>query len=199
MPNTADFNNLNGFQMVWRVREAAHPTPTGLPGFIFSLPDIGILANNSDQYTAAFDSIFPVRSGDTHDGGVRITPATFTDSVCKLQFDPANSRWTLETWNADGTGYVSQTMTIQNTTSFDLRNQTLGIDASYYQNRPFKGKLDYWRWIKRVEPLGVFPTQSAPTGVNYLLDYEFEGNANDSSGKNAHLTLSGSPTYTTTP
>lgn len=199
LPNTADFNNLNGFQMVWRVREAAHPTPTGLPGFIFSLPDIGILANNSDQYTAAFDSIFPVRSGDTHDGGVRITPATFTDSVCKLQFDPANSRWTLETWNADGTGYVSQTMTIQNTTSFDLRNQTLGIAASYYQNRPFKGKLDYWRWIKRVEPLGVFPTQSAPTGVNYLLDYEFEGNANDSSGKNAHLTLSGSPTYTTTP
>lgn len=199
LPNTADFNNLNGFQMIWRVRDAAHPTPTGLPGFVFSLPDIGVLAYNPDQYTAVFDTILPTRSGDTHNGGVRITPTTFADSICKLQFDPANSRWTLETWNANGTGYVSQTMAIQNTANLDLRNQTLGIAASYYQNRPFKGKLDYWRWIKRVEPLGVFPTQAAPTGVNYLLDYEFEGNGNDSSGKNAHLTLTGSPTYMTTP
>lgn len=197
LPNTAPFNSLGGFQIVWRVREV---DGTGGRNYatLFQLTN-GFETIPNIASPSRIDASFPVRSGDTHDGAIYMTPTDITDIVCKLQFDPANSRWTYETWKSDGTGYTSATKTIQNTSNFNLSGETLTIGASYWGvigQRMAKAKLNYWRWIQRVETLGIFPTETAPTGVTYLAKYEFEGNVNDTSGNGLNLSWFGdAPTY----
>jgi hypothetical protein len=186
LPNAAPFTSLGGFQIVWRARG------TGA-GDLFDT-DFMRMIGAAGASPQRFD-FYEWREN----GSIFMPPTDFTDAICKLQYDPANSRWTFETWKPDGTGYVSRTLTITNTANFNFGGTVLTIAGNQYGNSLAQVKLDYWRWIQRVEPLGMMPTASAPTGVTYLTQYEFEGNGNDSSGRGLHLTLQGNPSFENTP
>lgn len=188
LPNSSPFNSLGGFQVIWRVRNAGTNA-----GRIFSSGFGGLVAYNGSMYI-----FFDGRNEQTN---LYMTPTNYTDSICKLQFDPANSRWTFETWKADGTGYVASTVPTTNSSNFNLGGSSIALGASVYNSLHLQEKIDYWGWIERVEPLGAdkFPGTSLPIGVNYLLKYEFDGNGTDSSGRGLHLNLVNSPTFETTP
>ena len=205
IPNTSPYSSLDGFQIVWRVRDIGY-IPNQDYGTLFQTT--GAVESVPTIESGRLDASVEVRGSDTHDGGVYLTPSNLADSICKIQYDPANSRWTYETWNSDGTGYQSNVFSITDTSNFNLAGKILTIGANEYGVRNLKGKLDYWRWIKRVESLGQFPGDSAPTGVTYLAQFEFEGNLDDSSGNGLNLTWygdaatyegSGTPTPTPTP
>jgi Right handed beta helix region len=185
LPNVAPFNSLGGFQVIWRVRNVGSNN-----GRMFSSGFGGIIANGS-TYTGF----------DWRDGiNIYMPPTNYADSICKLQFDPANSRWTFETWKADGTGYVSRTAAITNTSDYNLGGTDVAVGANSYGTSLFiQEKLDYWGWIQRVEPLGTFSGTSLPIGVTYLLKYEFNGNGSDSSGRGLNLNLFNNPTFENTP
>jgi hypothetical protein len=179
----SNFNSLGGFQFIWRVRGA------GTSGWQFGAGGAYVV-NGSPSYILA----------DHREGfNVYMPPSNYSDSICKVQFDPANSRWTFETWKADGTGYVLRTQTISNTTNLQLSGGNVSFGGNSYGYFLGQSKIDYWGWIHRVEPLGNFPGTTLPSSVNYLLKYEFDNNGNDSSGTGINLTLNGSPIFENTP
>ncbi len=188
LPNSAPFTSLSGFQFIWRSRAAGTVAGDLLATDFTRL----IRAVGADPQSLNFIEW-------RENGAIYMPPTDFSDSICKLQYDPANSRWTFETWKPDGTGYVSRTLAITNTTNFNFGSTVLSLGSNQYGTSLTSAKFDYFRWIQRVESLGVMPTQAAPTGVTYLLQYEFEDNGNDSSGRGLHLTLTGSPVYENTP
>lgn len=129
------------------------------------------------------------------------TPNTFTDVVFKLQYDPANSRWTLESWKADGTGYVVTTETITTTTNWNLGGHYLTLGANAYGGVPSDAHVDWWCWQTGADALssGNFPGAEVSTGT-FLVKYTFDNDDGaDSSGNGLNLTLTNSPTFENTP
>ena len=196
LPNSAPWTSLGAFKIMGRLRGMS-----SLSGYLLSLgiPDVSnrfylFQGGGGDpkriDLTDARDSI-----QDFH------APNTFTDVVFKLQYDPANSRWTLESWKADGTGYVVTTETITTTTNWNLGGHYLTLGANSYGVSPSDAHVDWWCWQQGADALGSgnFPGAEAPTGT-FLVKYTFDSdNGADSSGNGLNLTLTGSPSFENTP
>ncbi len=124
-----------------------------------------------------------------------VTP-TSNDMLVRIQFDPANSRTTLETWNLDGTGRLVATQPATATT-VNMASRAVGYGAANFGALFAAVRVDYLRIINGAVSLNSTPpTDTAPaSGIHY---YEFEGVGTDSVGT-SHLTLNGSPTFESTP
>jgi len=196
LPNSAPWTSLGAFKIMGRLRGMS-----SLSGYLLSLgiPDVSnrfylFQGGGGDpkriDLTDARDSI-----QDFH------APNTFTDVVFKLQYDPANSRWTLESWKADGTGYVVTTETITTTSNWNLGGHYLTLGANSYGVGLSDPHVDWWCWQQGADALGSgnFPGAEAPTGT-FLVKYTFDSdNGADSSGNGLNLTLTGSPSFENTP
>jgi hypothetical protein len=196
LPNSAPWTSLGAFKIMGRLRGMS-----SISGYIASLgiPEVSFPFN-----------LFQGGSGDPkridlYDNRDAIqdyhAPNTFTDVVFKLQYDPANSRWTLESWKADGTGYVVTTETITTTTNWNLGGHYLTIGANAYGVGPSDAHVDWWCWQQGADSLssGNFPGAEVPTGT-FLVKYTFDNDDGaDSSGNGLNLTLTNSPTFENTP
>jgi len=91
LPNSAPWTSLGSFKIMGRLRDMS-----SISGYIASLgiPEVSFPFNlfqngtGDPQRIDLYDNRDSVQ--DYH------APNTFTDIVFKLQYDPANSRWTLE-------------------------------------------------------------------------------------------------------
>jgi len=104
---------------------------------------------------------------------------------------------TMESWNVDGTGYISSSVGITATGSLGglPTSEQIGDSNSTYA-------LAYLRWYKGVLSSGAKPPWGSScniTGLSCLGDWEFEGNGNDSSGYGLNVTFTSSASYVTTP
>lgn len=117
---------------------------------------------------------------------------TNTDLLVRMQFDPANSRTSLEIWNLDGTGWQEAKRTATAST-INMANRAVGYGASQFGSQFSSVRMDYARIINGAVPLNSAPpTDAAPTGCIHC--YEFEGNGLDSTGI-SNLTLNASPAF----
>jgi hypothetical protein len=189
LPNTSPFTSVGGFQILFRVRSSdGSGGPLMKIGGVFELADIGSGIYNFGDVRDGVSSY--------HTTGV---PAG-SDRVFRLQYDPSNSRWTIESWSPDGTNYVSSTRSITTTTNFNMGGQALTIGTNSWGMAFAGAHFDWVRFIARVQtPANSCPTPAPPTGVTWLADYEFDSNGDDSQGAAGNLTLIGSPTYETSP
>lgn len=196
LPNSAPWTSLGAFKIMGRLRGMS-----SLGGYITTvgIPDVSAPFNlfqaggGDPKRIDLYDSRAGVQ--DFH------APNTFTDVVFKLQYDPANSRWTLETWKADGTGYVTTTENISITTNWNLGGQLLTIGANPYGVALSDAHVDWWCWQQGADALGSgnFPGAEVPTGT-FLIKYTFDNDSGaDSSGNGLNLTLHNSPTFENTP
>jgi hypothetical protein len=119
----------------------------------------------------------------------------------RAQFDPANGRATLETWNLDGTGYRVATNGLSSTTAMNMGGTRLTVAASFYTLFHTQGKFDWLRMLDGAVGLSSNgpPGNAVPVGAFELWRYEFEGNGLDSSGTGMHLTLDNAPAFEPTP
>ena len=196
LPNSAPWTSLGSFKIMGRVRDMS-----SISGYIASLgiPEVSFpftLFQNGGGDPERID-LYDNRDAvqDYH------APNTFTDIVFKLQYDPANSRWTLESWKADGTGYVVTTETITTTTNWNLGGHYLTLGANAYGVGFSDAHVDWWCWQQGADALGSgnFPGAEVPTGT-FLVKYTFDNDDGaDSSGNGLNLTLTNSPTFEDTP
>ena len=197
LPNSAPWTSLGAFKMMGRLRGMSsvggYITTVGIPDV--SQPFNLYQGGGADpKRIDLYDSRDSVQ--DFH------APNTFTDVVFKLQYDPANSRWTLETWKADGTGYVVTTETITTTTNWNLGGQLLTLGANPYGVALSDAHMDWWCWQQGADATGSgnFPGAEAPATGTFLVKYTFDNdNGSDSSGNGLNLTLHNSPTFENTP
>jgi len=196
LPNSAPWTSLGSFKIMGRLRGMS-----SISGYIASLgiPEVSFpftLFQNGGGDPERID-LYDNRDAvqDYH------APNTFTDIVFKLQYDPANSRWTLESWKADGTGYVVTTETITTTTNWNLGGHYLTLGANAYGVGFSDAHVDWWCWQQGADALGSgnFPGAEVPTGT-FLVKYTFDNDDGaDSSGNGLNLTLTNSPTFEDTP
>jgi endonuclease/exonuclease/phosphatase family metal-dependent hydrolase len=196
LPNSAPWTSLGAFKIMGRLRGmssgSGYITSVGIPDVSHPF-DLFQSGGGDPKRIDAYDN----RAGtqDYH------APNTFTDVVFKLQYDPANSRWTLESWKADGTGYVVTTETISTTTNWNLGGHYLTLAANPYGVGLSDAHVDWWCWQQGADALGSgnFPGAEVPTGT-FLVKYTFDNDDGaDSSGNGLNLTLTSSPTFETTP
>ena len=196
LPNSSPWTSLGAFKIMGRLRGMS-----SISGYLASLgiPDV------SAPFTLFQNGGGDPERIDLYDNRDSIqdyhVPNTFTDIIFKLQYDPANSRWTLETWKADGTGYVVTTETITTTTNWNLGGHYLTLGANAYGVGPSDAHVDWWCWQTGADALGSgsFPGAEVPTGT-FLVKYTFDNDDGaDSSGNGLNLTLTNSPTFENTP
>jgi hypothetical protein len=114
-----------------------------------------------------------------------------TDVILRFQRDAENKRLTAEVWNAiDGSGYAQSTCGIP--TGLETRPNDGG---SKILMGGLKGSISYVRVYRTLVPLHTAPSNTVDGD---LLDYELEGNAQDSGPYRANVSLK-SAAYTTTP
>lgn len=190
LPNSSPFTSVGGFQLLFRVRSSdGSGGPLVKIAGVVEITDIGsgiyLLGDQRDSVSSY------------HNTGV----SAGADRVFRVQYDPSNSRWTVESWSPDGTNYVGPTVrSITTTTNFNMGGQTLSIGTNSWGMAFAGAHFDWVRLIARVEaPANSCPMSSPPTGVTWLGDYEFDDNGNDSQGSAGNLSLIGSPTYETSP
>jgi hypothetical protein len=120
-----------------------------------------------------------------------------SDLSFRMMRDLSTGNFTLETWKADGTQYAIQTLTaVTGTTSIAGSEQICGPGG-------FNGgvtTMDFMRVYNTAIPIGSPPPApiTSPTIPSTVLDYEFTGNLNDSSGNGVTLSPSSSATFTST-
>ena len=196
LPNSAPWTSLGAFKVMGRARGMS-----SISGYIFS---VGIPEVSQPFNLFQSGSADPKRI-DLYDSraGTQIyhAPNTFTDVVFKIQYDPANLRWTFETWKADGTGYVPTHVDLTTAPNWNLGGQFLTLGANPYGVGLSDAHLDWWCWQQGADALGIgnFPGAEVPTGT-FLLRYTFDNdNGTDSSGNGLNLTLQNAPAFENTP
>ncbi len=124
------------------------------------------------------------------------------DYTFRTRRDNAAQALSLEVWCTNTGAYVS---TINNSAgpwgnNFNSGSSLFASQFNIGTNGYYSGtaaSFDYVRIFNTVEPMSAtFPT-AAPGGN--VVDYEFDGNANDSSGNHQNLSLSGNTSYALTP
>jgi hypothetical protein len=180
LPNTSAFKNLNN----WRAEIRIHD-------FTFNDSYQSIIGTNS--FVVQMNYHNPgVLIRSWRDGSQSCTagiPDVRTDIIVRVQRDAANSRFTVEVWNAiDGGGYLQAACTITQPGSPNDAGGNVSLGG-------FLGALAYARIYSTVVPLGTAPSN---TFNGDLLDYEFEGNGTDRSSTGVNFSLN-SPVYGTTP
>ena len=196
LPNSAPWTSLGAFKIMGRLRGMS-----SAGGYITTLgiPDVSQPFN---LYQAGGGDPKRIDLYDSRDGIQDYhAPNTFTDVVFKLQYDPANSRWTLETWKADGNGYVATQEAITTTTNWNLGGQHLTLGANPYGVALSDAHIDWWCWQQGADAIGIgnFPGAEVPTGT-FLVRYTFDNDdGTDSSGNALHLNLQPNATFENTP
>jgi hypothetical protein len=144
LPNAAPFNDLGAFKFVFKAR-SFNPN---ISGRFFIIQD--------KVSTYVESSASPKRIDFTehiNGAGMFHPPTSYSDVIGKIQFDPSNSRWTYETWKADGTGRVERTVTISSTANLNLGGKQL-VFASNEFNVVFGAyTLDWWYMQYGVDEL----------------------------------------------
>lgn len=133
-------------------------------------------------------------------GSQPIVVSVTTDFLFRVQFDPANSRTTLEVWNLDGTNRRASSDTLADTSAFNMGGAQLTVAATYYNFNPTQCRMDWLRMLNGAVALNSAPpADTPPTGVTQLWRYEFENDGTDASGNGATLTLDNAPLFENTP
>lgn len=188
LPNAAPFNSLGAFKFVFKVRDF--------------LPQIGHLFYITNKFEVTYAASGSPPRLDFYDGTnalqVFLAPTNIADIIGKIQFDPANSRWTYEIWKTDGTGRVFTTQSLTDTTNLNFAGKELIFASNEFNTAKAGFKLDWWYMQSGVDALNVFPGAEATSGST-LLKYTFDtDNGDDSSGAGINLTLFGAPTFVDT-
>jgi hypothetical protein len=120
---------------------------------------------------------------------INVDLAGRSDVVVRFQRDKANTRLSLEVWNADGTGYAYALRQMAGVATANIAGTPITFGAATTTT-----DLAYLRLYSSVLPLGSQPPSR--TDGN-LADWEFEGNLNDKSGHGVNL--AGSAAMVATP
>ena len=159
-----------------------------LTGWNYNNAYQSIFGTNSFSIRVAAYSQIILTSWQDSPSACGLSPAGGSDLILRVQRDVANSRLTVETWNAvNGSGYQQAVCHV-----------TLGHPNDAGSNvwvGGSTGALAYTRIYSTVVPLGTGP---ANTYNGDLLDYELEGSGLDNSTTGANLVMSGA-VYGATP
>jgi hypothetical protein len=191
LPSSAPWNSMTSFQVVFRVRNV----DTSVSGRLFSTADG---SGGNGLIILAGGGRFDFH--DYRDGSVIYhTPADVNDAVVKLQFDQANSRWSMESWKADGTNHVGPNTVALTTTGNYNMSGAFSIAATIFNAMYLSARYD-WFYIKPgADAANVFPG-AEPAAGSYLSLWKFDDNAGtDSSGNGLNLTLANGPSFENTP
>lgn len=192
VPNASPWNSLPAFKIILRMRGLSNTADRR------SLTLVGL---TYDMSLTTGTSSSRVDFSETRDTvNIFHTPSSLTDVVIKLQYDPANTRWTMESWKGDGTGYVSNTVAITTTSNLNL-SDVLFIASTSGSTLNSNGHFDWLGIQSGVDALGSgnFPGAEPPVGTYYAL-WKFDADSGvDSSGNNLTLTLVNTPTFEATP
>lgn len=127
-----------------------------------------------------------------------------SDIVVRVQKDTPNSRFTIEAWDSAGTtrfasGTTAGTGMIAR--NFGNTNFYIGarsIEQSGSAGEYFDGRIAFMRWYNTLVDYAASTKPLLYTNTANLLQMEYEGNLNDSSGNSQTFTDVGTVTYNTT-
>ncbi len=125
-------------------------------------------------------------------GSAGITLTGRNSLLVRIQRSHTNSRYTIETWKIDGTGYTLGDWTITSEGSWSGANGQIShgsIGAT--------AKFAFYRTYLSTVPVGSAPPVTAPSSGSPYMHLKFDGNLNDTGGVRNCAGV-GSPTYTTT-
>ena len=172
----------------WRVETRVHGLPTSWNGYMEVLSvgnfEIKLL------YSTATDRYLYFRDWTGATSGCQVDIGSRTDITLRAQ-KAVDGTETLRVWDSTGTELTNVLCSGVRPGGDDLRGSagsyfTIGgatISGIYV----LQGDMSYFRLFSTSAALSVGPpTDTSSTGD--LLDYEFEGNLNDSSGKGQVLT-----------
>jgi hypothetical protein len=141
---------------------------------------------------------------DCHDyadsgAGANIITNTLLDMRVRLQrVGGSSGLFTTEIWPASGAvaGYVWSQNTFSGGGSFTFNGGQTGCPIGGNFGSPNGGNIGFVRAYSNTLPLYSLPPAENPASKGDIYDFEFQGNANDSSGRGLTLTLNtGSASY----
>ena len=141
-----------------------------------------IISDYADQFTAG-------QGTDIYFSNTEM--ANRTDFMIRFQRNVINDQITVEIWNADGSNYVEHSLNFNTLATSYSSIGSFGSDNAV-------ASLAYYRWYNTLVGLNTQPPIPSATPGN-LGDWEFDGNATDSSGNGLNAIFSPTPGYTTTP
>lgn len=125
------------------------------------------------------------------DGGsidCRVDLTGRTDVRVRGQRDIANSRYLIELWNADYSGYLVNPTPCPMTPSADTREGPVLLGNDPNAQNKFIGRIAWIRWFSTVLPAASNGPAEA-TGGGDLGAWEFEDNINDSSANALNMSV----------
>ncbi|NBW07788.1 MAG: hypothetical protein EBR82_07155 [Caulobacteraceae bacterium] len=183
LPNTTPWTNMTQVRIEFRLHDW---TSTG------RILDAGSLlcSKNAGNITCTsfYDSGSPAIS--------TTIPASQSDVIVRVQWN--TTMWTIESWAATGATYNGGQFVAATVSNISLNNTPL--DVLHNGSGGSTGVPAGLAWL-RVYSTTVARDSAMPTNITggNLLDYEFEGGGTDSSPTGLNLTMTGSPTYPSTP
>lgn len=134
--------------------------------------------------------------GDKFNGatGVVLSIAGRADFSARLQRDVARKLFTLELWNADGTNYALQTLSIDTVNSTSWAGLVKIGDPQGFGGA---ASLAFLRWYSTLLPTGSPAPRGGSPGD--LADWEFESAGADQGVNGLNLSYNSAPTYQGTP
>lgn len=126
---------------------------------------------------------------------VAAIPSGATDVIVRVQ--RTTVMWSIEIWRSDGSEYGGGQFVLTDAANFSLGGDALAVMHDGSGSSQLPAQLAWFR----AYSTGVTRNSAMPTNVagGDLLDYEFEGNGTDGSAQAQTLTITGSPTYPSTP
>lgn len=163
----------------------------------FRLSSLGAPAALGGAGTLYFTMVSPTQLRVTNwfDGGESLFasfPAGINDVLIRVQRSVSSRKWSLQVWNADGSSRLSSTF------GDTVVSKSINFAAS--EKLFLSGSGTHWAWFRLFDKT-VSLDSSPPSNVaaDSILNYEFEGNGNDSGGYQQHLQARGRPLYASTP
>ncbi len=178
IPNSAPFTSLSGFRIEFRIHGPWSIATTQV-----------IYSSNSFDVRTIFGGL-TLTSWSDGSTICTVSPAIGTDVTIRLQ-RLSSVQLTAEAFdNQTGANLGS------NTCSVPVSSGTPTDGGSNFQVGTFNGNISYIRAFQATVALGTPPGNTTCAGD--LLDFEFEGNGNDCSGRGINMTMTGA-SYTATP
>lgn len=163
----------------------------------FRLSRLGTPAALGGAGALYFATVSPTQLRVTNwfDGGESLFaayPEGTDDLLIRVQRSVSSGKWSLQVWNADGSRRISY--------SFGDTVISKPINLAASDKLFFSGNGTHWAWF-RLFNTSVPLDSSAPSNVaaGSIVNYEFEGNGNDSGGNREDLNARGLPLYANTP
>jgi len=179
LPNSAPFNSVGTLRIEYRLHAN---TATGA---------IGGVGNVTMDVTAT--SPLTLRTVNNYDAAWSITHSAGTgDVLVRIQRNATTERFSQEIWSATGEYLISGFLDKRATGPANLSVASTYVDGGNV------GKVAWLRVYNTAVELDSAPPSNTAE-ASPLLNYEFEGNLNDSSANAQHFTPGGSPAYSNTP